>query len=124
MSGRKGRRGWGWLRKQGNRWSASYVGPDCRRHYAPSTFTGKMTGEAWLTAERQLIELGTWVAPAVRAAQKRAHVLTVGQYAQTWIDQRDVKPRTRAGYQAILDNHIAEPLGDLPLTMLTSQIVR
>ena len=26
--------------------------------------------------------------------------------AKTWIDQRNVKPRTRIGYQALFDNHI------------------
>ncbi|GLP83602.1 hypothetical protein [Mycobacterium antarcticum] len=26
----------------------SYIGPDLKRHYAPTTFTAKMDAEAWL----------------------------------------------------------------------------
>lgn len=55
MAGKKGRRGWGWLRQQGTRWQASYVGPDFARHCAPSTFTAKIDGEGWLANERRLM---------------------------------------------------------------------
>ena len=46
-----------------------------------------------------------------RVAEKKAKAITVGEYAQTWIEQRNVKPRTRLGYQDLLRLHIEPTLG-------------
>jgi integrase len=125
MAGKKGHRTWGRIRRlPSKRYQANYVGPDLVRHNAPTTFTTKMDAEAWLHAERRLIELGTWVAPALRVAHKKARVVTLGDYARTWIDERPVKPRTRIGYQALLDRHIAPTLGEVPLKNLSPELVR
>ncbi len=57
MAGKAGSRGWGHIRKlpSGNL-QASYIGPDLRRHTAPTTYTnskaGKVRAEGWLAAER------------------------------------------------------------------------
>lgn len=123
MAGRKGRRGWGWLRKQGSRWQASYVGPDFARHYAPSSYTAKMDAEGWLASERRLVEFGVWTPPAQREAEKRAAVLTVGDYARQWIEHRDLKPRSRMGYEAIVANKLGV-LTDVPVAAVTAQAVR
>lgn len=48
-------------------YQASYPGPDGQRHNAPSTFTYKEDAQAWVTAERRLIEYETWVSPKSRA---------------------------------------------------------
>ncbi len=46
MSGRKGRRGFGRIRKlPSGRWQASYVAPDLRRTNAPITFLTKADAE-------------------------------------------------------------------------------
>ena len=125
MAGKKGHRSWGRIRRlPSKRYQASYVGPDLVRHNAPSTFTTKMDAEAWLQAERRSMELGSWIAPILRMAEKKAKTVTLGEYAQTWIDQRHVKPRTRIGYQALHDRHIAPTLGRVPLTNLTPESVR
>ena len=54
MTGKKGHRGWGWLRQSGRqrvkRWQASYIGPDNIRHKADHTFGAEIDGEAWLAA--------------------------------------------------------------------------
>src|SRR5580693_1232485 len=100
MVGRKGRRGWGWIRPSGTRekrWQASYLHEGVR-HRAPTTFGTKLSAEQWLMAERRLIELDVWTAPAQRAAEKRAKAVTLGEYGKRWIDQRTVagkplKPR-------------------------------
>lgn len=79
----------------------------------------------WLAAERRLIELDTWTPPTQRTAQKRAKAVTVGEYAQAWIEHRTLKPRTRNSYQALLDRHIAgSTLDGLPLKSLTPEAVR
>ena len=125
MAGKKGHRSWGRIRRlPSKRYQASYVGPDLVRHNAPSTFTTKMDGEAWLQAERRSMELGSWVAPILRMAEKKAKTVMLAEYAQTWIDQRHVKPRTRIGYQALHDRQIAPTLGRVPLTNLTPESVR
>jgi hypothetical protein len=72
MSGRKGRRGFGRIRKlPSGRWQASYVAPDLRRTNAPITFTTKADAEGWLGLERQKIllgEFGRHEPPAARTA--------------------------------------------------------
>lgn len=125
MAGTRGHRSWGRIRRlPSKRYQANYVGPDLVRHNAPTTFTTKMDAEAWLHAERRSIEMGTWVAPRLRVAENRAKAVTLGEYAQTWIDQRHLKPRTRIAYQALLDRHIALALGRVPVKNLTPESVR
>ena len=125
MPGKAGRRSWGWIRKlPSGHWQASYNGPDGRRHTAPATFAAKMAAEAWLSDEHRLIERGEWSAPATRAAQRRVAGVTVADYAATWIEHRNVKPRTRIGYRELLARLIAPTLGPLPLKSLTAETVR
>ncbi len=126
MAGRKGRRGWGTIRRtNAGRWQCSYVGPDLLRHNAPSTFGPKMDGEMWLAQERRLIERGEWTPPKLRAAVNAQKSITVSDYLSRWIDQRQVKPTTRAGYR---NNHrvYIEPskLGRTPIAALTPEAVR
>jgi integrase len=133
MSGKKGHRGWGWLRQSGRRppkrWHASYIGPDNARHKAPNTFGAKMDAEAWLAAERRLIDLNVWTPPAQREAEKKAHGITLTEYGPTWIKQRTVggqplKPRTRSHYTSLFEEHINPVLGNIPLANLTTEAVR
>lgn len=126
MAGKKGRRGWGWIRRSGSAtWHASYIGPDCIRHNAPKTFSAKIDAEGWLASERRLVEFGTWTPPAQREAQRVAAVLTVAAYAATWIEQRQLRPRTRMGYESILENRVkATTVGAIALRDLTPTAVR
>lgn len=126
MAGQKGRRGWGWLRKSGKTtWHASYKGPDVLRHNAPRTFSAKMDAEEWLAKERRLIELGVWTPPSQREAEKHAAAITVADYAETWIDQRPLKARTKIGYEALLNRRIKDSmLAQVPLKNLTADAVR
>jgi integrase len=125
MAGKQGRRGWGWLaRQRSGRYLASYVGPDLLRHYAGATYTSKLDAEAWLAAERRLIELDTWSPPAERAAAKRATTIDLDVYAKTWIEQRPLKPRTRSMYNDLLRLHITPQLGKVPIGALSGAAVR
>jgi integrase len=125
MAGRKGRRDFGWIRRSGRRWQASYVGPDVLRHCAPRTFTVKGDAEAWLASERRMIELGVWTAPSQREAAKQAEAVTLADYARRWVEERSLKPRTKIGYQASLDNHVADSfLGAVPIRHVTAEAVR
>jgi len=119
------RRSWGKIRQlPSGRYQASYVGPDLLRHTAARTYPARMDAEGWLVDERRLIERATWTPPAQRAAEKRAEVVTLGAYAQRWIDHRPLKARSRIGYQSLLDTHIKDDLGAVPLRSLTPDAVR
>jgi integrase len=133
MSGKRGHRGWGWLRQSGRRppkrWHASYIGPDNARHKAPNTFGAKMDAEAWLAAERRLIDLNVWTPPE-RQAERQAHGITLAEYGPTWIEQRTVKgealkPRTKSHYTRLFEEHIkSASLGKVPLANITTEAVR
>jgi integrase len=122
MRGKQGRRGWGHIRRLPSKnFQASYIGPDVRRHTAPITFTVRSDAEGWLSRERRLIERQEWTPPAHRVAEQKA-AITLGQYAETWLAQRDLKERTRLHYQGLVVHF--PPLGELPLERLTPQRVR
>lgn len=125
MAGKKGRRGWGWVRKlPSGRYQASYIGNDLCRHKAPSTYTSKLDAEHWLASERRLIERDEWTPPAMRATAKRAKGVTLAEYADTWLTHRDLKSRTRTHYKALLEDHIKPKLGRTPLRTVTPETVR
>ncbi|MBK8732849.1 MAG: site-specific integrase [Actinomycetales bacterium] len=126
MPGKKGHRSFGHLRKlPSGRWQASYLGPDLRRHNGPSTYEAKIDGEAWLLEERRLIERGQWVAPADRAALAEVdRPVTFGEYADTWLADRELKPRTRAHYRRALEVHLLPAFGDRELGKITPAAVR
>ena len=120
------RRTWGKLRKLPScRWQASYVGPDGVRHTAKATYTAKIDAEGWLSDERRLVELHAWTPPAQRESERLAGGVTVAEYAEQWIKQRNLKARTRIGYESTLARYISSsPLGRLPLRSVTGAAVR
>lgn len=65
-----------------------------------------MDAEGWLLDERRMMERGEWVSPEKRTAEIVAQHITLADYAKTWIRERNVKPRTRIGYESLWDNHI------------------
>lgn len=93
------------------RWQAQYTGPDGRRRPAPQTFDTKGDAEAWLAAEHGDARAGVW-APPEPASDRRQ---TLREYAERWLALRDLRPRTRALYRSLLDDHVLPDLGSLPL---------
>lgn len=140
MSGTKNHRGWGWIRKRASgRYQASYVGPDNRRHFAPSTFEFKMEAEEWLAQERRGINTARavvwkgetpklqWLSPSEREAALTANLAsrkTLEEYGKRWIEQRNLKPRSRIHYTSILEQHIAPRLGKTYIDNLTPAEIR
>jgi integrase len=124
MAGKANHRGFGHTRKlPSKRWQASYIGPDMARHLAPTTFDTREDAEGWLTAERALISAGSWAPPKLRK-RLAASPLTFGEYAETWMADRVLKPRTRAHYRSLLDAHILPAFRDVPLTAISPASVR
>jgi len=83
-----------------------------------------MDAEGWLARERRKIELDTWTPPAQRAADEKARSIMLGEYADRWIENRNVKPRTRSSYRDILRLHIDPQLGRVPIKNLSGEAVR
>jgi hypothetical protein len=61
----------------------------------------------------------------VRAAAQVGSSETVTQYAERWIAERKLSPRSREGYESNLRLHIKPtPLGAVPISSLTAPMVR
>ena len=61
--------------------------------------------EGWLSRERQLIERQLWTPSTHRKAERKAMV-TLGQYAETWLEQRTLRHTTQVHYR----RKVAAPL--------------
>lgn len=97
-------------------------------HSAPVTFDSREDAEAWLVDERRLISSGEWVPPAERAAQRRAHLPTLAEYAPQWLDARKVRgrplaERTKDHYRDLLDRYILPTFGPAALRAITPEAV-
>lgn len=103
---------------------ASYVHDDGRRYIAPHTFSTMMDAEGWLRDERKLIDQGDWTAPQSRAEAKALVGITLAEFAEGWLPQRDLTLQTRALYRDLLKGRILPVLGDGPLRALTPAQVR
>lgn len=113
------RRRFGRLRRlPSGRWQAAYTGPDEKVHKAPRTFASDVAAEGWLADERRKIDLGTW------GAVERSDAITLAVYAAKWMQQRQLRPRTRALYDSMLERLILPELGDIKLVTLTPALVR
>jgi len=119
---RKQREPFGRIRKlPSGRYQAGYVGPDLALHRPSATFGALMDARGWLAAERKLIDAGTWTAPSRRNSHKPT---MFGPYAETWLERRELKPRTRDLYRRLLDQKILPTFADLPLKAITAETVR
>ena len=103
---------------------ARYLGPDEFRHSAPYTFATKGDAEAWLVDERRLLAAGTWQPPKTRVKAKLLDKVTFELYADTWLRDRDLKPRTRQHYRSLLDRQLLPTFGHLELAEITPDSVR
>jgi integrase len=128
---RSTRRSFGRLRQfRSGRWKASYTGPDGLLYEAPRTFDAREDAEAWLTDRRRETDRELWSPPAT-AEQKRAKRkadTTFADYSVTWLETRTVKgrplrPRTRAHYKNLLDDHILDTFGKKPVRSITRESV-
>jgi integrase len=127
MASRKApkRRSWGQLRTMRNGTvQASYIAEDGRRYYAIRPFDTRVDAEGWLANERKLIELGGWSPPEARAAVKATEGVTLHDYAEKWLTQRDLTPKTHALYRDLLKSRIYPSLGDDMLRAVTPATVR
>lgn len=125
MAGTKQHRGFGHIRKLASgRLQTSYIGPDLIRYYSAATFDDKGTAELWLGREQHLIALGEWTSPIVRNRNSKiVRPDTFGSFAEVWLQDRPLKPRTRSHYKALLKNQL-EPWSDTLIKDIRPEMVR
>lgn len=118
----KKRRQFGAIRKlPSGRYQATYTGPDARRYKAPTTFDSELDAEAWLTDVRRAISRQEWTP---EWGTRRPTTILFGDYAQAWLVNRPLKPRTREHYGRLLDRQINPTFADTPIKMITPHMVR
>ena len=72
---------------------ARYVGPDTEKH--TRSFGDKMAAEAWLNAERILIDRGGWKPPKVREREERLtrqRAITLMEWAERSVANKKLRP--------------------------------
>lgn len=118
---RKGsRRRFGTIRRlPSKRYQAFYTAPDGQQQNAPTTFQTKGDAEAWLSMQQSRIIEHRW-RPSLPASSAR----TLGSYAEAWLADRELKPRTRAEYRRMLGARILPTLGEKPLSGITPADIR
>jgi integrase len=99
---------------------ASYVGPDKKRYIAPTTFLAKREAEAWLTTQQATLIESRWKEPA----KPEPTTTTVGSFAETWLTEAALRPRTRRLYRGLLDGLILPTFGSVGLCDITTAMVR
>lgn len=107
------RRTFGHLRKiSSGRWQASYVDPMSReRIRAPTTFDTKADAGRWVaTAET---DLARGVLIDAKLGERR-----FAEWAEEWLADLHVKPKTRVGYEAMLRNHVLPAFGHRPVNTI------
>lgn len=119
---RRKRRGFGAIRKlPSGRWQASYVGPDGQRHTSPGgTFDTRGDAERWLAAAQTAIANEDWRRPE----PTRPTMPTFGEYADTWLTDHRLRPRTRDEYRKLTNRHLRPTFGDTRLDAITPAAVR
>ena len=100
------------------------MGPDQAFHRPPSTFETKMDAEAWLVAERRLLQNDEWSPARSRRAKVKRSTEMFGPYAELWLEQREIKPRTRLLYQRLLERFILPSFAEISLRDITPAVVR
>jgi integrase len=84
------------------------------------TFVTKSEARGWLSLQHAEITRKAWAPPQMTPSA----VVTFGSYAEGWLAQRDLKPRSREHYRKLLDQHLLEAFGPTALTSITPESVR
>jgi integrase len=115
----KGRkRRFGSVRKlPSGRFQARYPGPDGLLRTAPETFATQTAAEEYLVDIEADMRRGEWIDPD-------AGKVSIKEYAEQWISERDLGDRTRELYTGYLQNHVSPHLGGKMLIELSAPRIR
>jgi integrase len=119
------RSSWGTIRKlPSKRFQASYLGPDKKRHTAPTTFTTKSQARFWLDEQHIAIEKGNWGTqqpvqqpPQIFKSYAESHIRL-----QTTANGQLLRKNTQDTYTRLLKLHLID-FHHLPLDKITKRQV-
>lgn len=124
MARKKAKRYFGSVRQlKSGRYQARYTGPDGLTYNAPVTFDTKGDAEAWLSIRHSEILRGAWLPPK-QDEQPKAKPITVQEYCDAWLTDRDLKTTTRDHYRQLLDDHIYPTFKDVAVVDVKPAAVR
>ena len=75
-------------------------------HSAPHTFDTRQAAQIWLNKQHRAIAAGTWQPPTKQPLVDDGKAPRFADYAETWLVQRGLKPRTVEAYRHLLDTHL------------------
>ncbi len=113
------RRDFGTVRRlRSGRWQARHPTPTGGRATSPTTFVTRAEAAAFLARVQTDMDRGGW-------QSAEAATTTFGDYASDWLAERaDLRPRTAELYRGLLDRHLLPTFGAVPLTRLSTSLVR
>ncbi|TCN25893.1 integrase [Kribbella orskensis] len=118
MAAKKGMRRFGSIRKlPSGRFQASYIDPTGVRQTAPTTYLTRAEAGDWLTVKEAEIVRGEWTDPDIGREP-------FGPYAERWINQRDLRPRTADLYRWLYGRYLAKGFGIVDLVKITPAMIR
>ncbi len=99
------------------RFRVRYADLDGRRTSAPTTFATKTEADRWLAVRRFELIRHDWTSTITGAS-------VFGEYADRWLADRPLKPRTREHYAKLLANQILPVFGRSELRSISPVAVR
>jgi integrase len=99
------------------RYQARHCGPDGVDYPAPQTFASKTDADVWLTMKEAEVRRGDWIDP------NAGHIL-FGTYADTWLNDHVLKPRTDELYRGLLKNHLKPTFAGVDLSKIREGDIR
>ncbi|WNV89035.1 tyrosine-type recombinase/integrase [Umezawaea sp. Da 62-37] len=127
---KRGKRYFGSVRElPSGRHQARYTGPDgvtysARRPNGKAlTFDTQGDADAWLALRHSEILLGAWLPPA-EPKPEEATPITVREYCEAWLTDRDLEQTTIDHYRQILDDHIYPTFENVAVISVTPASVR
>lgn len=137
MARRREKRGFGSIRRlSSGRYQARYLAQSGDRVTAPITFVARMDAEAWLLAERRVVEdVGSWRSPKqrledARLREERHASPTFEDYAECWLESRrssrgePLRRTTKDKYRSSLRTNVYPTFGQVRLDKITRAAVR
>ena len=115
-----------------DRYAADYPGQpkDQTEPFRPANPDAWMRAEAWLAAEKKLIDNGTWTPWRSRKDRRRQSSVTFAQYAAEYVETRrkadgsPLQETTKDKYRQYLRDHLNPILGDKAMTAIRPDDIR
>jgi integrase len=99
------------------RWQARYSTDGVLLRTAPHTFETKTNALCWLTELEAEILRGQWIDPDAGKLPFRA-------YADEWLRERQLRPKSRQLYEGLLRLHLYPTFGEMPIGDIRERHVR